>query len=240
MGFELLYDFHEKLETGGFDLVNTKSKKKKIGDPFEDVPLSVVAAEIIKLRARRDVFVTSFKVYELAKKEVAFKETKGGIVIKNKKFLIDEETDLAKNLKEVDIDEGVPAAPNAIQPHNVIRPRNTAMEPATPQARPTKAIRNMVYAPLPQMIPEIQMRGWKFTMDKKYPVYKITNGPIGEIYKMIDDSGKEVTIDDKYFVPETNLYGDKELGFTKPQASKDIDLWGGMGMEDAAPVILRK
>jgi hypothetical protein len=74
MGYEITYSYHEKADEG-YNKEETKSKKKKVGDPFEDVPLEKLASEIIKLMARRDIFVVGFEIFELAKKEVTFRET---------------------------------------------------------------------------------------------------------------------------------------------------------------------
>ena len=87
MGYEVVYFFHPRDEEGNYQKNETKELKKKVGDAFEDVPLEKLASVVMSQLARRDIWVFDVKIQELVKKEISFKETKGGIVIKNKKFL---------------------------------------------------------------------------------------------------------------------------------------------------------
>ena len=63
------------------------SFKKRIGDPYEETPIEKLAAAIMMQLARRDIWVDDVEIYEISKKKISFKETKSGIVIKNKKFI---------------------------------------------------------------------------------------------------------------------------------------------------------
>ena len=94
MGFECCYYYHEKVD-GDYNREETKTFRKKVGDPFDEVPLEKLAASIIAQMARRDIWIVNVEIFELSKKQVSFKESKGGIVIKNKKFSFDGSEDAA-------------------------------------------------------------------------------------------------------------------------------------------------
>ena len=88
MGFECLYHYHERVE-GDYNREEKKTFKKKVGDPFEEVSLEKLAGAVMAQLARRDVWIVDVEVYELSKKAISFKEAKGGIILKNKKFLFE-------------------------------------------------------------------------------------------------------------------------------------------------------
>lgn len=85
MGFELKYFYFDKID-GDYDTDNLKEMKKKIGQPFDDTPLDKVASQIISQFARRDILVQDVEIVELKKVKINFKETKDGVIIKNKKY----------------------------------------------------------------------------------------------------------------------------------------------------------
>lgn len=246
MGFELIYSYHEKKE-GEYNKEETKTKKKKVGDPFEDVPLEKLASEIIKLMARRDIFVVGFEIFELAKKEVSFREAKGGIVIKNKKFLFDDDNNTL-TVQEVPASLPQPMPVDYPQHVSVVgqAPQPTLAQPVQPhnqgQLRPVKW---MIFAPELPMMPEVKQKGLRFTPDKKYPVFQVQPHPtgIGEVYKMVDDTGREQLVSDKYFVPgEPVLFADKELRFSETAAQRDGGklYWGSAASEPDMPVLRRR
>lgn len=88
MGYEVVYTYHERLEEGGYDKENLKEMKKRIGTPYEDVPLSKLATVLLGQLARRDIWVMSVEVYEYKKTKINFRETKGGLVLKIRNFLM--------------------------------------------------------------------------------------------------------------------------------------------------------
>jgi hypothetical protein len=248
MGFEVIYKFHERLEEGGYNKEETKQFKKKVGDPFEEVPLEKLAGAIMAQLSRRDIWIEDVEVYEYSKKQVTFRETKGGIIVKNKKFLVD--TD-AGSLVVQDIQE---APTHALanyqpQPHELIpnerqqlpQQANGAFHPHNGnQLRPIKW---MVFAPELPMMAEVKQKNLRFTMDKKYPVFKETPMPLGCAYTTLDDTGREQLISDKYFVPaETNLVLDREIGFSESPRQRDGGklLWGNTVQEDNMPDVRRR
>lgn len=220
MGFELILTAHERLEEGGYDKENTREIKKRVGDPFEDIPLEKLAGVIMAQLARRDVWVVGVKVAELSRKEITFKETKGGIVLKNKKFLFGE----GEAITVVEANEA--PAPPQHQPHNQGGPKSSA---------PVKFV---VYAPEPQHEFEAKKKGLKFTVDQRYPVFEVKPGilPGDEVYRMRDDLGREINVADKYFVPEQSLFADRELGFSKNNNGPKLD-WGGAVDDTSMPAL---
>src|SRR4051812_34990904 len=89
MGFEVIYTFHERLESAGYNTEEKKTMKKRVGDPFEEVDLDKCAGAILAQLARRDIWVTDVEVFELSKKKVTFREAKGAVILKNKKYQMD-------------------------------------------------------------------------------------------------------------------------------------------------------
>jgi len=241
MGFEVLYRCHEKVE-GEYNREETKTFKKKVGDPFEEVPLERLAGAVMAQLARRDVWIVDVEVYELSKKQISFKEAKGGIVLKNKKFLFDGGGTESSTIIVEDMMEKQAIQPQPQVQYSDYSSDNVNIAGRLPDAHPhnnngqRRPVDWMTFAPeLPQMI-EVKQKNIRFTPDKKYPVFEKRPSPsgIGEIFVMVDDTGREQLISDKYFVPgNINLFADKELGFSESQKSRDGGnlYWGGSNSE---------
>lgn len=258
MGFECVYKYHDRLEEGGYDRDETKSFKKKVGDPFEDVPLTKLAAAVMAQLARRDVWIVDVEVYELSKKQVSFKETKGGIILKNKKFLFDGGGEEESTIIVQDMIQHAPQPVYTAQPYtptpgpisqtseiNVQGQTESQFQPhnAIQQAVPKRPVDYVVFSPELQQMVEVKQKNLRFTVDKKYPVYKKESGIGGEIFTMIDDTGRQQLVSEKYFVaPPAGLYGDKELGFSESPSQRDGGklYWGGANAEPDMPEIRRR
>lgn len=253
MGFECTYHFHERLE-GDYNKEETKTFKKKVGDPFEDVSLEKLAGAIMAQLARRDVWIVDVEVFELSKKPVSFKESKGGIILKNKKFNFDGGGEDASNIIVQDMVQApqpVQAAQQYAQPVNNGQHVNIQGQAVNPsrgvhpheQGQPRRPIDWMVFSPeLPQMA-EVQKKNLRFTPDKKYPVFEKREGVGGEVLVMTDDTGREQLVSDKYFVPgNIQLLADRELGFSQNQQQRDGGklYWGGANQEPDMPDIRRR
>jgi hypothetical protein len=128
MGFEIVYKYHPKTEKG-YDTSEVEDLKKELGKPFEDVPLEKVAAAIMLDMARRDIWIVKVEVTELVKKKVEFRESDGGIVLKNKKFSLDS---LANALEERPIAQAVPVPPQPQVPQ--------VPQPQVPQPLPHESM----------------------------------------------------------------------------------------------------
>lgn len=254
MGFECCYHYHERID-GEYNKDETKTFKKKVGDALEDVPLEKLAAAIMAQLARRDVWITDVEVFEISKKPVSFKEAKGGIVIKNKKFLFDgggtEATFVAVEDLEQPSTQHVPssiqfqssqqlAAPQhlsaAAHPHNI----NVAAP-----VRQKRPVDYVMYVPEPQQLHEAKRRNLRLTVNKKYPVMEKKMAPngVGEIFVVLDDLGREQSVSDAYFVPgNINLIADRELGFSENQQDRDGGnlYWGSASSDPGMPDIRKR
>lgn len=251
MGYECVYKYHERLEEGGYDRDETKSFKKKVGDPFEEVPLTKLATAVMAQLARRDVWIVDVEVFELSKKPISFKETKGGIILKNKKFLFDGG---GEEDSTIVVQEMIQHAPQPVYtaqsytppPQNVnIQAQAVQQTPHHPHnaAIARRPIDFVVFTPELHQMPEIRQKNLRFTPDKKYPIFEKREGIGGEVYLMVDDAGREQLVSDKYFVPgNINLLGDKELRFSESPSQRDGGklYWGNANSEPDMPDIRRR
>jgi hypothetical protein len=244
MGFECTFKYHERLDAGGYDKENTKEMKRRIGDVYDDVPLEKLASAIMQQLARRDIWVVDVSVVEFARKAVSFKETKGGIVIKNKKFILDQDSGLiGTDLVSEEVPQSVPGQP-VVHPHEKLRPTgNRKPTPPTPvpgrpqpaRRRPTKKV---VYMPsTPELVRKHGLAG-RLTIEAEYEVVEDRMNPsgVGIEYLIHDDHGRELWAQDEHFVPaQMNLMADRELGFSNSGRRADNNLkWDGV-IEGEAP-----
>jgi len=222
MGYEILFHYHDKNEEGKFDLQDAESVKtfsKNIGRRNVEVSLEQVATIIMGQLARRDIYITNVEVYEYAKREVSFKETKNGVVIKGKKFSFDQ---LHGTLKADDdyVDEGEPQntsydATEFMPDLSQFRPSLPTQTESIPQFNPQAAqkvakkrdpnvpVRHEVFRPSRDDYPVLQRQGVKLTMGKPYPLFGefVKNAFEPVYYVVVDDSGNKIEINSTYFEP---------------------------------------
>jgi hypothetical protein len=240
MGYEITYKYHERLEAGGYDKENVKELKRRVGEAYDDVPLEKLAAAIMQQLARRDIWVIDVELMEYTRKKITFKETKGGIVIKNKKFILDNDNTLVgQDLVSEEIAPSVPGQ-QVVHPHEQIRPQQSQaparQQPSrapTPPSRPQRVRRRVVYMPsTPELIMKHGLAG-RLTVEKEYDVFEDRMNPsgVGVEYLIKDDRGRDCWAQDEHFVPsQTNLLGDRELGFSKSSRNSDNNnlKWDGV------------
>ena len=89
MGFEAIFKFREKTESGEFS-EEIQTKKVKIGSPYDEIDLDVLAGKVIAQLAHPKRMIVGVELYEFAKKQLSYKEADDGILIKNKKFKFDD------------------------------------------------------------------------------------------------------------------------------------------------------
>lgn len=243
------YHYHERTEEG-YNRDEVKTFKKKVGDPFEDIPLEKLAGAVMAQLARRDVWIVDVEVYELSKRQISFKETKGGIVIKNKKFLFDggteDSTIIVQEMVEVPQHQSVNIAGREAMIQSPQNPGTVSYNPTTGGVQPhnqngqRRPVDWMVFSPELQQMSEI--RQLRLTPEKKYPIMEKKAGVMGETYLLLDDTGREQLVSDRYFVPaNVNLFADRELGFSETSKQRDGGklYWGGANNEPDMPVIRR-
>lgn len=226
MGFEVVYRYHEELDDGGYNKEEVKEMSRKIGDPFEDISLETLAQKIMAQMARRDIWVLpDVDIYELKKQKVNFKQCKGGVVIKNKKFLLDSENNSI-------ICQDIPEAPPGQQNLLALVPQNGALAPhnnlpmhaqqSNVGKRPLKfvvvddsgAIQDGNGDRIP-VVMAIKRAGLQFRGGIRYPVFQEMDDPRDKrvdkyghpsldrkkVYMMWDDSKRDVMVSQDYFVP---------------------------------------
>jgi hypothetical protein len=214
MGYEVIFYYKSKdKETGTYKEEESNNFKKRVGDPYEDTPIEKLASVIMKQLARRDVWVEDVEIYEITKKKISFKETKNGIIIKNKKIILDDnfEIDIKQESDETEVVESRSEIP-AQQKSEAGVVKGT-----------TRVLRRMLFAPEPQQQINLLKQGVKLTPDKVYDIYKIEKGlnGVSEIYLLIDDNNHEKKVSDDCFVPATTLSQQDE------EESDGLN-WGGV------------
>lgn len=186
--FEICYHYYQKNEDGpGYDISSAKSFTKK----YKDADLDQVATTVMKQLARRDLMVFDVEIYEYAKRKITFKETKGGVIIKNKKFSLD------GNVESIEeIPEQLPQDLRALTVPNPQLPNNH------------RPMRHEIYDPEPGA------KKFNMTPKKRYPVLqektvmqKVNiNGMLTEMpgcdYLTVDDTGNQVRVPSMHFMPE--------------------------------------
>lgn len=234
MGFEIVVYYSERLPEGGYSS-EIKEKKKRVGDVYEDLPLHDLAKAIFAQLARRDVMVQDVKLFEFKKTPISFKETVGGIVIKNKKFLLDS---VGTDFKCVDVElevkpniiTPVPQKPPVVSPSN----KTTVIQQ---EKGPTiiHQTRYEIYDPEYSGAPV--NKNTKLTPGKKYPIIKeeFENNSVWYIVK--NDEGKDFRINSLFFVADSpgliggfeeehNIRNDSKLLFSDNRAPKGLEnMW---------------
>lgn len=252
MGFECCYHYHERVD-GEYNKEETKILRKKVGDALEDVPLEKLAGAIMAQLARRDIWITDVEVFEISKKSVNFKEAKGGIVLKNKKFLFDSGgTTSFVTVEEIEPLPQLEQHPNSqiqYQPQQFSQQQSqhlsAAAHPHNLATKQKKAVDYVLFTPEPQQLHEAKRKNLRLTVNTKYAVLekKMTPTGVGEIYVVLDDLGREQSVSDAYFVPANiNLVADRELNFSETTTQREGGnlYWGGASGDQNMPDIRRR
>lgn len=239
MGFEVKLIYHERTEDG-FDKSQTKETVKRIGSAYEDVPAEKLAGAIMSQLVRRDIWVVDVEVYEYAKKQIAFKESKGGVVIKGKKYAFDGAAVVATDEPEQEPQQQQQASHS--QPLAV---RNTVQAyPVGPDAPPQaninladqmyfknrKPLRNEIYNPDQMVAALARQRRLPFTLGKSYPIYEERLVGTEVSYITINDLGQKAVLNHRHFVVPQKL----ARGFEGESVTSDISLDYGNTYENAA------
>ncbi len=241
MGYEVTFHFHEEISKGEYNREETKTKLVKVGTPYEEIPLEVLAGKIMAQLARRNILVVDVEIFEYTKKKINYRETPEGVVIKNKKFSFDDGPIVTVN---EDSKEGE-QSPEQMLANLLANPQIQAVlagkpvpqgkniaKPATPNNR--GVLRHEIYNPADKIfLEDAKRRGYAFTLGKKYPILSEKMGPnmmVGMVYTVMDDNGNTQKLSDKFFTPDVALEGFRED--FKPLVSGGRDQgdgldWGG-------------
>lgn len=202
MGYEIVFHhFNKKEEGNGYDLDKPTTFTKHLGTKFDEVSVDKLAGFVMMQLARRDLMIFDVEIYEYTKKKVSFKEAKGGVVIKNKKFILDQDT--IKCMEEIPSQE-VQETPPPIAP----KPRQQG-----------NAIRWEVFDADAGTVQMLAKKGYSMTLKKKYPILEEKSGVVrmngqsipGIDYVLMDDANQKVKLSSAYFLPEQKPLLGQEL-----------------------------
>lgn len=198
----------------------TNKLTKKVGRDDEDTPLEQVVMLVKSQLARRDILVTDVEVFEFVKKKVKFKEIKGGFILKDKKFLMDQIHGVPVASEEGDEQPQFPPQFAGLQPHEIMmqqRPQAMGMSTGI-QANPNPPNRPQVtdngvpmamhpqrfevFDPDPLQMAKIQGR-FKLTPGNRYPIFREWRD-VGNLthYLIKDDRNLETQVSAEYFVAQ--------------------------------------
>jgi hypothetical protein len=252
MGYEVHFKYYNKKENSfDYDCDSPQILKKVYGKIDEEYPLENLISHINIQYARRDVLIFDADIYEFVRKKITFKQNKNGFNIKNKKFTIKNEPvfDCEDEESQSDVlalghNKHLPHHHPVVEPQSELVPRPTPptqvninlAPPPPPKQR--RVIKTVIFTPL--TIEARQKFPYKFTVDKKYPVFSekpVMNG-IGITIETVDDLGNIVYVNDELFISDNiSLIGDSEVDFSaRSKSSVDNRLdWSGVVKDGSVP-----
>jgi len=245
MGYECILHYHEEISKGEYNRDETKTKSIKIGSPYDDVSLEILAGKIMAQLARRNMLIVDVEIFEFAKKKLSYKETEDGILIKNKKFGFDDDQVIYNSLNVSSSNEESDFTETTNTPSVNVHTQRTISPDVTPananiniSPKKVKPLRYEIFQPADAYLMNIyKSKKMPYTLNKRYPIFSETPaGPdfrSGMNYLTRDDNDVERTVNDKYFTPIVNL-----SGFEDSNEDQDIRLSGNF-IEDQQ-IILRK
>jgi len=257
MAYEIYLHYHEYNDDGSFKKNENNILKKKLGTIENEYPLEKVCAFITGQLARRDIFVHDVEVFEFIKKKLPLKISKNGLLLKNQKLsyedLLSDRTIDVVNENLLPSDRTIDVVNENLFPQNQIieqanitqqvdtKPKKNQFQDLANRknlVKSSKTIRFVIFSPPLQL--DKSKFNYKFTKNKKYPVYaeRFSETGIGQILSTIDDGGNSVDVSDEFFVPAgQNLEFSDDLNITKRDGNVDLLNFRG----DATDVpVLRK
>lgn len=213
MGYEFFCHYHERLGDGSYDKDQIKTMKKRVGQAEEEVACERLAGAIMAQLARRDVWVLDVEVYEFSKKKISFRETKGGLVIGNKKYGLDDcgQYSVQEAACEPEARHKPGFRQDSLPPQYAQHGQDGSVNIADLQLTKRKPIRYEIFQPDPVFVDPQKVRTLAFTVGDKYPIYQerpAGNDPrLGMNYTTLDNQGRKQVLNDKHFVPAGNLIG---------------------------------
>ena len=247
MGFEVNYNYYEKLENSfDYNREEPKTLRKIYGKAVEEYPIEKLGQAIMQQMARRDIFIFDLEIFEFQKKKISFRQNKGDLVIKNKKFT--SKGELLVDIEEDNCPDGTCHLPPIVQ----LQPAVNIAPPIQQQnvnIAPSIQQQNINIAPRPvglvdRILKRMQFLPGRvispigaFTVEKYYPVYResLAKNGIGMMIETIDDKGRKTSISDEYFVSsQQNLLGGEGSGFNSNTREDSRLNWNGV-VSDQSP-----
>lgn len=212
MGYEVILHYYNEISKGEYDKNNPQTKTLKFGSYNDEVSLDELAKKIIIQMARRNIFIYDVEIFEFIRKKISFKETKDGILIKHKKFSFDGHVEI----EETACEKFETTEENIIEDNKqIISNKKTFDNFKIPNSSNKKVLRYETFNPPDKILLEdCKKRGLKFTVGKKYPIFKERNsGNIiaGNFYYTEDDNGNQQILSERLFNEIVNKlkYGDE-------------------------------
>jgi hypothetical protein len=185
MSFECVFKYFERGEDGKYNTEEKKTLTKSVGKKGEDTDLDQCAKVILAQLARRDVWVVDVEICEFVRKQVSFKETKGGIIVKNRKYVLDSGEITSEPFIETKI-------------------ADLKQLPIKEQQFQKPPLRYEVFRPNREDLAILLKNGTKLTLGRKYPIFeeKIKSGSDLFYYITQDDTGTRIELNSLFFEPE--------------------------------------
>ena len=240
MGFSVSYKYYERLSNGDYNREELKDMKRKVGDPLDDTTLEELASKILAQMARRDILVQDVEIFEYEKKKITFKETPGGIVLKNKKFNLDT---ISHCLEANEIDTTQTQKVTQLNPGYPIKQKTNGEIVVPPELQGQVPIRVEIYDPEPDMLKAGMVKG-KFTIGRKYPIFSETRDPreatfgkeLPILYITIDDLGRRMPAPSVVFRPEGKGLIGGDFGNGQTAVRGDGLIWDGAEKQDTIDI----
>lgn len=213
--YQIVLFCHPK-KNDGYDL-NTQHKQTiEICGEQDDEQLSKKCAQNIILQlARRDVLIGRVEVFKIHKEKVTFRHIEQGMgfILGNHKYMLSQQdshpiiTEHDDNIGNSSEQKSTVVSQNVTQHiathenHQPIvksRPKNIVSE-----KRQRRVLYQVVFQPEDFHIPELKKLKLNLTREKAYNVYETIpskSSPGTVFIKIDDDTGKEIIVDEKFFV----------------------------------------
>lgn len=205
--FEVIFKYHPKNSEGKYDSSETLEFSKKLGKAKEDLPMSKLAGYIMSQLARRDIWIIDLDVYEFARRKIVFKESKNGIILKNKKYSMSSDFSLEEIDFEVEKDIiEIPSEPRIVlqqetQPLHPVQQQFVPQFTVVPQVE-SRPIRYEIFKPEDHVFSTwLKNKGKGFQIDHKYGILEQIENPDGNVfYKVLDDFNCVRKMNSTYFM----------------------------------------
>ncbi len=193
--FSVEFTYHERLPEGNYqtDKVETFTKNTK------DVSTDAVAALILTQLARRDIWVTGVRIWEFSKREISYKETNNGIVLKNKKYKLD-----GSKISCDDIEEETQLKADTISPSP--KPFKAPPKPKSTTTGRFEYFNAQFTDPTTggfvsdqEVTQQFLEQGKVLTIGKSYEIIEELYLSEGCLYIIEDDSGKRTSVNSMHF-----------------------------------------
>jgi hypothetical protein len=225
--YEIIFKYYKHKDNLDYDRTESLILKKKFGQIEEEYPLDKIACYIMSQLARRDIFIHDVEIYSYVKKNVSFKISKNGFSINGQKFGHNDTVTEFNLIESTPEKPPQPACEAITQKDYIPKPDFAQLQKKVESNKERRIIKNVIFIPPLQM--DKTRFPYKFTINKKYPVYaeKLSPSGIGMTISTNDDNGNPIDVSDEYFIPANNsLEFDNDMNASK-RGNNDLLNWQG-------------